>query len=227
MSKSDGTVVAFFDVDETLVSVKTLESFLRYYLRLTPSMVSPERLRELERLALQLDRTTLNRLYFGLWAGQPIELVRDAAASWFEEMLSRPDFYRPNVLQRLREHQRAGDQIVLVSGSFAAPLQALAADVGADRVFCTQLETDGGVYTGRISAAMIGEEKGHAVAAYLDTLVPAAVTTWGYGDHASDLPLLEHVTNPVVVGSDPVLVEVATRRKWSVMPTDEPLSPRG
>lgn len=220
MSKSDESAVAFFDVDETLVSIRTLESFLRYYLKFTPSMVSPKRLVELERLVLQLDRTEFNRLYFGLWAGQPIERVRDAGLSWFEETSSRPGFYRANVLQQLREHREAGDYIVLVSGSFVAPLQPLAAEVGADRLYCTHLEADDGLYTGRISGAMIGDEKRHAVDAYLDELVPAAVTTWGYGDHSSDLPLLEHVTNPVVVGSDPVLLEVATRRKWSVVPID-------
>lgn len=226
MSESTSATVAFFDVDETLVSVKTLESFLRYYLKLTPSMVSPERLRELEKLVLQLDRAEFNRLYFGLWAGQSSERVREAAQSWLDEMSARPDFYRASVLERLNEHRSAGDHIVLVSGSFAPPLEPIAADVAADRLYCTQLEIVDGVYTGRISAAMIGEDKRSAVDAYLGSLVPSADTTWGYGDHSSDLPLLEQVTNPVVVGADPILLEMATRLNWSVIPIDEPLSPR-
>ncbi|HEY5223675.1 MAG TPA: HAD-IB family hydrolase [Microbacteriaceae bacterium] len=220
MSKSRDTVVAFFDVDETLVSVKTLESFLLYYLKLTPSMISPQRLSELTGQLPHLDRAELNRRYFGLWAGQPIERVREAGRSWYEATSNRPGFYRINVLERLREHQRAGDHIVLVSGSFDATLRPLAEDVGVDGVCCTQLETDGGLYTGQISAAMIGDEKKQAVAAYLDALGLAAATSWGYADHSSDLPLLEHVTNPVVVGSDPELLKVAIRRQWSVMPIE-------
>ncbi|WP_308465164.1 HAD family hydrolase [Rathayibacter soli] len=226
MSKSHDTVVAFFDVDETLVSVKTLESFLLYYQKLTPSMASPQRLGELREQALQLGRSELNRLYFALWAAQPVDLVSEAGRSWYAETSSQPGFYRANVLERLREHRQAGHHIVLVSGSFAAPLQPLADDVGADRLYCTQLETNRGLYTGQINAAMIGGEKGTAVDAYLNALRSAAVTSWGYGDHPSDLPLLEHVTNPVVVGSDDALLKVATRRQWPVMPIKEPLAPR-
>lgn len=226
MSKSHHEAVAFFDVDETLVSVRTLESFLLYYRALEPSIISSERLSELARQVVQVDRAEFNRMYFDLWAGQPEELVREAGRSWYDQMSRQPGFYRTNVLDRLRKHRQAGDHIVLVSGSFAAPLQPLATDVGAEALYCTQLETDHGIYTGQISAAMIGDDKGHAVDAYLNSLVPAAAATWGYGDHSSDLPLLERVTNPVVVGSDPALLEVATLRHWSVMATDQPLAPR-
>jgi HAD superfamily hydrolase (TIGR01490 family) len=217
--------VAFFDVDETLLSVRTLESFLFYYLRLVPTMISPERLRELAAQVVVLDRSEFNRRYYGIWAGQDAEQVREAGRSWFADAARQPGFYRPNVLERLREHQRAGDRVVLVSGSFGPPLAPLADTLGADALYCTQLETDDGVYTGAISTPMIGDDKERVVEAYLSG-AEAGTVSWGYGDHSSDLPLLRRVTNPVVVGSDPVMLGIAAERGWPVLPIDEPLAPR-
>lgn len=217
---------AFFDVDETLVSVRTLESFLMFYLGRVPSMVSPERLRELVGQVVTLDRGEFNRVYYGIWAGQPREQVLEAGRDWFAQAEAQPGFYRPNVLAELRAHQAAGDRVVLVSGSFPPPLAPIAAAVGADAVYCTELEVGAdGAYTGAIAAAMIGDDKRVAVEEYLGGLDPEA-PSWGYGDHSSDLPLLERVASPVVVGSDPTMLDVAAERGWPVLPIERPLAPR-
>jgi HAD superfamily hydrolase (TIGR01490 family) len=223
MSRPAG--VAFFDVDETLLSVRTLESFLLYYLKREPSMISPERLRELAGQVVTLDRSEFNRRYYGIWAGQDAARVSAAGRDWFAEALEQPGFYRPNVLERLREHQAAGDRVVLVSGSFEPPLRPLADALGVDALYCTELEIDRGVYTGTISAAMIGDDKRHVVESYLADLDPRT-PSWGYGDHSSDLPLLERVESPVVVGSDPTMLDLAGERGWPVLPIDQPLAPR-
>ncbi|NNC12003.1 HAD-IB family hydrolase [Planctomonas sp. JC2975] len=218
--------VAFFDVDETLVSVRTLESFLMFYLKRVPTMISLERLRELRDQVLELDRTEFNRVYFGIWAGQPEEQVLEAGRAWYAEVSAVPGFFRDNVLRLLRDHRSAGDHIVLVSGSFDGPLRALGDALGIDRLYCTELEVTDGRYTGRISQAMIGDDKRHAVEDYLRPLGDG-VRSWGYGDHPSDLPLLERVTDPVVVGSDPAMLAVAADRHWTVLSIDVPLAPRG
>jgi HAD superfamily hydrolase (TIGR01490 family) len=217
---------AFFDVDETLVSVRTLESFLMFYLKRVPSMVSPERLRELAAEVVTLDRSEFNRRYYAIWAGQPVEQVLAAGRDWFAETQSQAGFYRPNVLAALREHQANGDRVVLVSGSFPPPLAPIAEALGADALYCTELEVGAdGAYTGAISAAMIGDDKRTVVDAYLAGL-DADAPSWGYGDHSSDLPLLEGVSSPVVVGSDPMMLELAAERDWPVLPIDQPLAPR-
>ncbi|GAB3799635.1 HAD-IB family hydrolase [Humibacter antri] len=217
--------VAFFDVDETLVSVRTLESFLLYYRGLVPSMISQDDLRTLAAEVVRLGRAEFNRLYFGIWADQPAEQVREAGRAWYAEASARTGFYRANVLRRLREHQAAGDHVVLVSGSFAAPLEPLAADLGVERLYCTELEVLDGRFTGAISQAMIGDDKSRVVEEYLASF-DSETTSWGYGDHSSDLSLLERVSDPIVVGSDPVMLEVAAERNWPVMPIERPLAPR-
>lgn len=219
------TGVAFFDVDETLVSVRTLESFLMAYRKEAPSMISTERLQTLARQVVELDRQEFNRIYFAIWAGQSVEQVLAAGRRWYAENADTPGFYRQNVLDRLRQHQNDGDRVVLVSGSFPATLAPISAALGADEVYCTQLEVRDGAYTGALAASMIGDDKRTAVESYLAEHAPGA-ETWGYGDHPSDLALLEAVTHPVVVGSDPVMVDVAQQREWPVWPTERPLAPR-
>ena len=224
MSRVQG--VAFFDVDETLVSVRTLESFLLHYLSLVPSMISQHELRDLAQQVVRLDRSEFNRLYFGIWAGQPAAQVAEAGRSWYAQASSKPGFYRPNVLELLREHQQSGDHVVLVSGSFVGPLRPLADDLAVEDLYCTGLEVVDGRYTGTISRPMIGDDKRRTVEAYLSAL-GTDTESWGYGDHSSDLPLLEGVDHPVVVGSDPYMVQVADERGWPVMAIDAPLAPRG
>ncbi|GAA4161052.1 HAD-IB family hydrolase [Gryllotalpicola daejeonensis] len=217
---------AFFDVDETLVSVRTLESFLMFYLKRVPSMISPERLRELAGQVVTLERSEFNRRYYAIWAGQPVEQVLEAGREWFAGAQQQTGFYRPNVLAALREHQQNGTRVVLVSGSFPPPLAPIAEAVGADALYCTELEVGAdGAYTGVISAAMIGDDKRVVVDRYLAEIGEDA-PSWGYGDHSSDLPLLEGVANPVVVGSDPAMLEFAAARDWPVLPIEQPLAPR-
>jgi HAD superfamily hydrolase (TIGR01490 family) len=217
--------VAFFDVDETLVSVRTLESFLLYYLKRVPLMVSLQHLGELRQQVLHLSRAEFNRRYFRIWAGQREADVLTAGRDWFAQASEQPGFYRPNVLERLRKHQDAGAHVVLVSGSFGPPLQPIGAALRVESIYCTELEVVDGVYTGEISAAMIDDDKSHAVDAYLAGL-GAGLDSWAYGDHPSDLALLERVAHPVVVGSDERMLALATARDWPVMPVETPLAPR-
>ncbi|MCC6269688.1 MAG: HAD-IB family hydrolase [Microbacteriaceae bacterium] len=219
--------MAFFDVDETLLSGRTLESFLMYYLKQEPAMASPERIRELRNDVVRLSRVAFNREYFGLWAGQSAARVREAGRSWFRDAVNQPDFFRANVIERLREHRKNGAHIVLISGSFAAPLQPITEYVEAHALYCTELEvSDSGSFTGDISSAMLGDDKRRAIDDYLARFNSEPESTWGYGDHSSDLPMLEHVRNPVVVGTDATLNSIAAERDWQVLPIEQRLAPR-
>lgn len=190
-------------------------------------MASNERLRELRNDVIHLSRAEFTREYFGLWAEQPAAHVFAAGRTWLRLAAKQPNFFRTNVIERLREHRRMGAHIVLISGSFSAPLQPIAEYVAADALYCTELEIrDSGHFTGRINTTMLGDDKSRAITDYLASVNPRPSHTWGYGDHISDLPLLEHVTNPVVVGTDTKLNAIAVERNWPVLPIEQPLAPR-
>jgi phosphoserine phosphatase len=67
-----------------------------------------------------------------------------------------------------------------------------------------------GRYTGEVVRPMIGEGKREAVLALLRDH-PGGVDPrecYAYGDHPSDLPMLECVGNPRVVGGNPDLLSL-------------------
>lgn len=217
------TGIAFFDVDGTLLRLTSLVSFYEYYVR---GFAPVERARSLDALAdllrAELPREEANAAYYRLIAGEPVADMAAAGRRWFAQVLLQ-GFVDGAVQAQLDVHRAAGRAIVLVSGSFPACLEPVAAHLGADRVLCSRPEIAHGRYTGWIGTPMIGDAKAAAVAAVLDELAPGT-PSWAYGDHESDLPMLEQVRTPVVVGADAVLTRLARERGWEVLDGEGPLA---
>ncbi|GAB7186267.1 hypothetical protein ATKI12_6098 [Kitasatospora sp. Ki12] len=208
------TRLAFSDVDETLIDCKSMFDFLDHYLGARYGSEGVRRGRRVReeltaRAAAGSPREENNRAYYREWAGEPAESVAAAGRAWFAERAAEPDFYIAAVRDALTDHRAAGGAIVLVSGSFPAILDPIAADIGAAHLVCSRPEVRGGVLTGGlVGEPVIGEEKRRAVRALYEAhpqVDPA--DCYGYGDHASDLPMLTEVGHPVVVG-DPGLAEL-------------------
>jgi phosphoserine phosphatase len=90
--------------------------------------------------------------------------------------------------------------------------------VEADRVVGTEPLAVGGRLTGEVVRPVIGAAKADAVrdeAALGHFHLPDC---HAYGDDTSDLPMLQTVGNPVVVGHDPVLATHAAAHGWRVIP---------
>lgn len=199
--------LVFSDVDETLIAVKSMLDFLGYYLRATRGEQGARRAAEIRRdlsrrTSAGAARETVNRLYYRAWAGEPGARVAELAAAWYAERSAAPGFYLAAPRRALELHRRAGDAVVLVSGSFPALLAPVAAEVGAAGLLCSVPGIRAGVLTGGlVGEPCIGEAKGAAVRAELRSrpdVDPARC--YAYGDHVSDLPMLAEVGNPVVVG---------------------------
>jgi HAD superfamily hydrolase (TIGR01490 family) len=213
-----GTGAAFFDVDETLISVKSMFSFLEYYYRECgyPAEKYAESTRWLgEMLATGMSRAAANLKYYELFAGHDAVRVGQA---WFEAGLAGGALFRPGVRSALDAHRDAGELIVLVSGSFGACLEPIRQHVRAGVLLCTVPEVVAGRYTGRVLTPIIGEAKAAAVRRLMAARSLRPADCHAYGDHASDLPLLEAVADAVVVGDDPVLLEHARLRSWRRLP---------
>ncbi|MFC5204309.1 HAD family hydrolase [Streptomyces kaempferi] len=223
--------LAFFDLDETLLSGKSMIDFLR---SAPESLWAPgqegapgpgrthgqaglEKLADLSRRGA--DRAEMNRAYYQLYAGVALSSLRAAGRAWYRDFTSRPEPYVSASVAALAEHRRAGHMVVLVSGS-AHPLVDPAAEaLRAELTLCTELEVDDkGLLTGRVTRTMIGTDKARAVTELRERHGVAAEDCFAYGDHASDLAMLRAVGTAVVVGEDPVLLRHARQEGWSVLP---------
>lgn len=164
-----------------------------------------------------MPREEVNRAYYRLHAGEDAGELAALGEQWFAERSAEPDFFVPATLAALRRHRAAGAALVLVSGSFSPCLAPLARAVGAAYTLATEPLVERGRYTGEVVRPMIGAGKRAAV---LDLLAfhpgvdPAQC--FAFGDHISDLPMLECVGHPRVVGGDAQLLERLGRRAQPV-----------
>ncbi|MBC3844265.1 HAD-IB family hydrolase [Streptacidiphilus sp. 4-A2] len=210
------TAGAFFDVDETLVRVKSMFHFLEFYLRRRGEPEgSYDHLVGGIRAAADrgATRAQINRAYYRLYAGESAERLAAAGEAWFEHSVER-DLFVPETVAELLNRRLAGDFTVLVSGSFFACLDPIAAQLRADRTFGTRPVIRRGVLTGEVVTPLIGGNKARVAQLVAAVRGLDLAQSSAYGDHASDLELLRTVGRPVVVGDDPVLAEHATAAGW-------------
>lgn len=219
---------AFFDVDGTLTTATTLFRFLEYWLADSghlPHVYRHERQRLRAMTAAGVPRTETNRASFDRYAGEDARHLDEVAERWFQAELAAGGLLHEPAVEELRRHQAAGEPVVLVSGSFPAPLRPLARLLGVDAVLCTEPEIVGGRYTGRVPRPMISRAKADAVRRWAEAEGVSLALSTGYGDHPSDLPMLELTGSAGVVGADPRMRHHARRRGWAQLPGPPPPPP--
>ncbi|MEU3337227.1 HAD-IB family hydrolase [Streptomyces sp. NPDC006668] len=200
--------IAFFDVDETLITVKSMFRFLRFHYRergLPPSVYEEAAGTLRRRSAAGVSRLVTNREYYRLYAGRPREELFAHGRAWFDAELAGGSLLHPPVVSALRRHRARGALIVLVSGSFRPCLEPVAELLGADEILCSEPEYADGVCTGLVEHPVIGVEKGRLARTLMRRRAVSPSRAAAYADHASDLDLLRSVGRPVAVGDDMVL----------------------
>jgi HAD superfamily hydrolase (TIGR01490 family) len=217
---------AFFDVDNTLIDLKSMFAFQAYYWRQRPEPTLPaiETYRRfvarLEEHPQRADRSVVNRLFYESFAGRDCEDVRRLCECWFEAALYEHGeaLWIGPALLLARRLKREGFVLVGVSGSSQDILAPLMAHLQFDHCLATRLEEHTGRYTGRIvPPQMIGTGKAQAIAAFMREHGLRAEHCVACGDHASDLPMLQAVGTGFVVPGDPLLEKLASIHGWQVL----------
>lgn len=217
-------IYAFFDVDGTVVNMTSMGSFLNYYLA-----VSRQKLTVSQQLAefwwkviknCPLSRERLNRYYYWHYRGANAATVKNIGKIWFQQLLQQsPDIFRPRIIEQLQQHQQLGHEVVFVSGGFAGCLQPIADHLGVKILLCTEPQEKNNHYTGKISTVpVIGHGKASAIQDFLCMHKEANFKNYyAYGDHYSDLPMLELAGNACVASGDPLLEKVAWEKGWKIL----------
>lgn len=215
------TSYAFFDVDGTILKFTSMTDFYRYAEArgcFTTSLTRSFCKALLKFGPRYIPRNTLNSIYYRQFAGCSVSEIEDAAEKWFNRMLQRDPSTTWNsaVLAQLRWHQSEKHHVVLVSGSFHACLAPIARHLDVADVLCANLKVHKGIYTGALLPPQtIGKGKAIAIREFLSTQPDVAhERIWAYGDHFSDLPMLQIATIPVVVSGDSKLEAHAQSSGW-------------
>lgn len=132
---------------------------------------------------------------------------------------------KPQALALVREHQAAGDAVIIVTATNEFVTRPIAQAFGVDELIAVELERDAdpggaGWITGEIRGVpSFRDGKIARVEQWLASrrLTWPEVETTFYTDSINDLSLLERVTHPVATNPDARLRSIAVERGWGIL----------
>jgi len=213
-------VAAFFDIDGTLISVNSAPLYARYLRR-----HGKARRRDLLRTAFYLLQYRLNLLDIdraierssGFIAGQREADVAAFCEQWYREVVRA--YLVPEMLALVEQHRAAGHALVLLSSSTSYLAEPLARELGVEHLLVTRLEVVDGCFTGRpIAPVCYGPGKVHWATDFATRHGVDLASSFFYTDSVTDVPVLELVGHPRVVNPDRLLLRLARRRGWAIVP---------
>ncbi len=148
----------------------------------------------------------------------PVE--SNAAHERFMREVVQPALH-PAAIDLVRQHQAAGDEVLIVTATNEFVTRPIAAALGVDQLIAVELEkSPDGWITGEIAGTPSARDgKVDRVAQWLAAGGRgwADVTTTFYSDSTNDLPLLEMVDHPVATNPDDRLRVHAQARGWRIL----------
>ena len=143
-----------------------------------------------------------------------------AAHARFMREVIEPAIRAP-ALELLRQHQQAGDHIVIITATNEFVTRPIAQALGVSELLATELARGpDGWFTGDIlGEPNMRQGKVHRMEQWL------AQRQWGwsdvqtrfYSDSTNDIPLLEKVNEPVATNPDDRLRALAVQRGWRIL----------
>ncbi|BCL77082.1 hypothetical protein JHS3_28180 [Jeongeupia sp. HS-3] len=216
---------AFFDVDNTLLNLKSMFSFQQYYYARTDAADAyTDFVQMLHSHPQREDRQFLNRLFYRSFSGRNQTVLRAIAQAWFAHLQGEygDELWIRSALALAEQLRAEGFQLVAVSGSSHEILAPLMRHLRFDACLATTLEVRDGFYTGQIDGLqMIGDGKGVAVRKYALEHGLDLADCVGCGDHITDLPMLFLTGRAYVVRGDAPLEEAALQRGWPLLALNE------
>jgi len=218
---SQGKIAAFFDVDGTIVNATIVHYYVRFRALLLPAFLRPFWMAGfIFKIAYyffldKVSRTTFNRVFYRNYRGMDAQKVKRLAREEFDTLLHSRLF--SSALERIHEHRKRGELVVLVTGSLDFIIQPLADYLHSDAALTVQLAEENGRFTGElITPPLGGEEKAHAIKAFSLTHGINLTSSYAYGDSRADLPMLRCVGHPVVVNPQKTLRQIAVASGWEI-----------
>lgn len=203
------TKYAFFDVDETLLKIKTIFEFFRYYIYSNNQLSAEEAennynsfLEYLNIFSKDNTREEVNAHFYKVYKDTDIDKLFILGNEWWNSFSPFNKIFNEEVLKKFYWHQSNGYRTVLVSGSMECCLLPLKHYLNADFLICTSLEIIDGKLTGELlGKPNIGEGKANNILKLIDKNFSSTdfLNSYAYGDHSSDIPMLKLVGNQYMV----------------------------
>ena len=218
-----GPIVAFFDVDNTLmrgasvfyvgreawrrrlISFRDIAVFAWHQFRFLAVGENREHLAHAKERAL------------GLVGGHTEEALVQLANDIYEKDIL-PNLW-PETVALTREHLAQGHEVWLITATPEIVAQVIAERLGLTGALGTKVQALEGVFTGQLDGPVLhGEEKAPVARLFAEQKRADLAGCWAYSDSSNDIPLLTMVGNRVVVNPDAKLLAHANAQGWKVLP---------
>lgn len=210
-----GQPAAIFDVDRTLVVPTSMEKVFVPFLIRRRYLRAPDLARYLVYWARGLghDHPAQNKAH--LQGKDPGELERLAAECFRDEIMPR---ISDQGRRQVANHRAQGHLVVLLSGTLEPLADQLKEELGADLALAARLEVKEGMFSGELDGQRpYGQEKARLVRQLCRTHGIDLASSYAYGDHHTDYPLLSMVGHPHAVNPDHGLKLKARERGWPIL----------
>ncbi|TXK18600.1 HAD family phosphatase [Homoserinibacter sp. GY 40078] len=155
----------------------------------------------------------------GLVAGHTENQIRALAENIWDHRI-KPRLW-PETVALAHEHIAKGHQVWVVSATPVEVGELIARKLGLTGALGTRVEAVDGVYTGRLVGSVLhAEHKAVAARELAESIGADLAASWAYSDSRNDIPLLELVGNRVAVNPDAGLARYAAEKGWPTMRLD-------
>ncbi len=216
---------AFFDVDGTIVKTNIIHYYLYFQRRRLPALwrdiwSAGFAAKCLYFLLLdKIDRTKLNIVFYRHYRGLPVGEIDSLVDACHRDVIMPRLF--PMAQRCVEEHQRAGRQVVFVTGSVDFIMRPLATLLGVEHVLAPSLVRRDGRFTGELDGPpLAGAEKARRMREFASRFDVDLAGSHAYGDSVADLPMLEAVGHAHAVNPERALAKVAKQRGWEAFQWD-------
>jgi HAD superfamily hydrolase (TIGR01490 family) len=224
---SDRPILAFFDVDNTLMRGTSLfqlgrEAWKQHVIGIRDVALFAWHQRRFIQVGENDDHlATARERALGLVGGHTqAEILGLAESIWGDRI--KPRLY-PETVDLTQEHIAKGHEVWLVSATPWEIGDLIARRLGLTGALGTRAVVVDGVYTGQLIGHVLHNERKAAAVRELAAEAGADLAdSWAYSDSRNDIPLLELVGHPVVVNPDVILAHHAQQRGWPVLRLSPP-----
>lgn len=210
--------IAFFDLDGTIIFGYSIASMFL-------ELVTSGKLAPQDAIAqfFQLMGHGIGGTAYSTLLEESAESLAGVAAADFEEV-GEAVFEKylagavyPESRRLIREHQRQGHTVAIVSSATGYQVDPIARELGIEHVMCNHFEIENGEFTGEVREPVVfAEGKRDAAEAFAASIGSDLDQSFFYSDGNEDVPLLEAVAYPRPLNPDSKLEQTARIRNWPI-----------